>query len=93
MLQPISSAQARNNFSDLLGDVYYGGKRFLIEKLGKSMAVLVGVDEYSKLEEAREFFFTRIISERENNNKTPFGQVENNVSMAIKAVRKKKTDK
>lgn len=93
MLQPISSAQARNNFSDLLGDVYYGEKRFLIKKLGKSMAVLVGIDEYSKLEEAREFFFTKIINEREKNNKTPFGQVENDISMAIKAVRKKKTDK
>lgn len=93
MLQPISSAQARNNFSDLLGDAYYGGKRFLIEKLGKSMAVLVGVDEYSKLEEAREYFFTKIVSGREKNNKTPFEQVENDVNMAIRAVRNKKTDK
>lgn len=93
MLQPISSAQARNSFSDLLGDVYYGGKRFSIEKMGKSMAVLVGIDEYNKLEEAREFFFAKIASERKRNNETPFKQVENDVSLAIKAARNKKSGK
>lgn len=90
MLQSISIAQARNNFSDLLGEVYYGGKRFLIEKLGKPFAVLVGVEEYRRFEEAREFFFQKIKAERAKNKNIPFAQVEKDVAEAITAIRKRK---
>lgn len=91
MLQPISIAQARNNFSDLLGEVYYGGKRFLIEKLGKPFAVLIGVDEYKRFEEAREYFFRKMRAERAKREKIPFVQVEKDVAEAIVAIRKQKT--
>lgn len=89
MLQPISIAQARNNFSDLLGEVYYGGRRFLIEKLGKPFAVLIGVEEYKRFEEMREYFFRKIRAERAKNKSAPFTQVEKDVAEAIAAVRKK----
>lgn len=91
MLQPISIAQARSNFSDLLGEVYYGGKRFLIEKLGKPFAVLIGVEEYKRFEEMREYFFRKMKAERAKNQEIPFTQVEKDVAEAIDAVRKQKT--
>lgn len=89
MLQPISIVQARNNFSDLLGEVYYGGKRFLIKKLGKPFAVLIGVEEYERLEKMREYFFQKMKTERAKNKEIPFAQVEKEVAEAIAALRKK----
>lgn len=88
MLQPISIVKARNNFSDLLGQVYYGNQRFLIKKLGKPFAVLVGVNEYQKFEEARNYFFEKIKIQRKKNRKTPFSQVEKDVTEAINFARK-----
>lgn len=89
MLQSISSAQARNKFSDLLGEVYYGGKRFLIEKLGKPFVVLIGVEEYKRFEEAREYFFQKIKTERTKNKEIPFYQVKKDIVKAIVATRRK----
>lgn len=90
MLRPVSVAQARNNFSDLLGQVYYGGRRFLIEKLGKPFAVLIGVEEYKRFEKARDYFFGEIEKIRAENKDIPLAQVEKDVAEAIAAVRKNK---
>ena len=90
MLQPISIAEARNNFSDLLGEVYYGGKKFLIEKLGKPFAVLIGVEEYKRFEEAREYFFKKMRAERAKRKEIPFIKVEKDIAEAIDLVRKQK---
>jgi len=89
MLQPISIAQARNKFSDLLGEVYYGGKRFLIEKLGKPFAVLVGVEEYKRFEEAREYFFQKIKATRAKNKEIPLRQIKKDITSAVAAIRGK----
>lgn len=87
MLQTITTAKARGNFADLLGEVYYGGKKFLIQKLGKPFAVLINVEEYKKMEELRESLFKEILENREKNKKIEFGQVQNDIDEAISAVR------
>lgn len=88
MLQSISIVQARNNFSGLLGEVYYGGKRFLIEKLGKPFAVLMAVEEYQKYEQAREYFFDKIKNVRQKNQEIPLIKVNKDIAEAIKFARK-----
>lgn len=88
MLQPVSIVKARNNFSDLLGQVYYGGKRFLIKKLGRPFAVLVGIEEYQKFEEARDYFFQKIKTQRKKSEEIPFSRVEKDVTQAVTSVRK-----
>lgn len=88
MLQTITTAKARNNFADLLGEVYYGGKKFLIEKLGKPFAVLINVEEYQKLEELRESLFAELKENRTRNKNIPLKQVQIDVNNAITAVRK-----
>lgn len=90
MLQSISIVQARNNFSDLLGEVYYGGKQFLIEKMGKPFAILVNIEEYGKLEEQRESLFKELSANRAKNKNIPYRQVQKDVTEAIRAVRKSK---
>lgn len=89
MLQPISIAQARNNFSDLLGEAYYGGRRFLIEKLGKPFAVVIGIEDYKQLEAARDYFFQKILAQRGKNKTISSSQVDKDVNQAISAIRKK----
>ncbi|MFC1790720.1 type II toxin-antitoxin system Phd/YefM family antitoxin [Patescibacteria group bacterium] len=90
MLQTVSIVKARSNFSDLLGQAYYGGKNFLIKKLGRPFAVLVGVKEYRRLSQAREFFFQEVASQRKQNKDISLSQVKRDVLKAVSAVRKKK---
>jgi prevent-host-death family protein len=42
----VSVSQARSELADLLGRARYGNERFVIERRGKPMAVLVGMDEF-----------------------------------------------
>jgi len=89
MIQQISAANARNNFSDLLGKVYYGGKRFVISKLGRPYAVLMNIDEYEKFDSARKYFFEKVNAARKKNKSRPSSQVKKDVSVAVSEVRKK----
>ena len=88
MLQTITTAKARNNFADLLGEVYYGGKKYLIEKLGKPFAVLINVEEYKRMEELRESLFKELEENRTGNKNIPLKKVQIDVNEAIAAVRK-----
>ncbi|MFH1906324.1 MAG: type II toxin-antitoxin system Phd/YefM family antitoxin [Chloroflexota bacterium] len=42
-------AEAKSKFASLIGQTAYGGKRFILERRGQPMAVLIGVDEYQRL--------------------------------------------
>ncbi len=87
MLQTITTANARNNFANLLGEVYYGGKKYLIQRLGKPFAVLLNVEEYKKLEELRESLFREIAVNRNKNKNIPLKEVETDVEEAVTAIR------
>ncbi|NCP16388.1 type II toxin-antitoxin system Phd/YefM family antitoxin [bacterium] len=49
MEQLIGMAEAKSKFASLIGQTAYGGKRFILERRGQPMAVLIGVDEYQRL--------------------------------------------
>jgi len=51
MDRPIGMAEAKSKFADLVGQVVYGGKRFVLERRGRPMAVLIGVEEFDRLKE------------------------------------------
>lgn len=90
MLQTITTAKARNNFANLLGEVYYGGKKYLIEKLGRPFAVLINVDEYNKLEGLRESLFQELAENRDKNKNIPYKQIQEDISETLSAIRKRK---
>lgn len=48
----MTARQARDNFTDLLGAVYYGKKAVTIEKKGRTFAVVISPDEYEGLKNA-----------------------------------------
>lgn len=52
MVKHMSSREARANFADLLGAVYYTGEAVVVEKKGKAVAVVINPATYQALTEA-----------------------------------------
>ncbi len=50
----ISAFQARQNFGQLLDEARYKGLRFLVERAGKPMAVVIGIEEWENIIETLE---------------------------------------
>ncbi len=46
----MSAKEARENFSDLLGMVYYGKEPIIVERKGKPMAVLISPEQFERYE-------------------------------------------
>jgi len=51
MVKHMSSREARANFADLLGAVYYTGEAVVVEKKGKPVAVVISPAAYQALTE------------------------------------------
>jgi prevent-host-death family protein len=51
MPKTIGIAKAREGLADLINEVAYGGERYVVERRGKPLAALIGVDEYQQLTE------------------------------------------
>lgn len=48
-LTQLPAAKARKKFADMIAEAYYLKKRFLIEKCGKPMAVVINIEDYEEL--------------------------------------------
>ena len=46
----MTARQARDNFTDLLGAVYYGQETVIVEKKGRPFAVVINPNVYKKLQ-------------------------------------------
>jgi len=44
----IGVAKAKSSFSEILGRAAYGGQQFIIQRRGKSLAVVIGIAEYEE---------------------------------------------
>ena len=49
MVRRVSSRDARAQFADLIGEVYYGNETVIIERKGKPMAVVLSPSAYEAL--------------------------------------------
>lgn len=45
----VGMAEAKSKLAKLVGQVKYGGNRYILERRGQPMAVLIGVEEYERL--------------------------------------------
>ena len=54
MAEKVSVAEVKAKLSALLGEVAYGGKRFIIQRHGRPLAALVNVKDLERLEESQE---------------------------------------
>jgi prevent-host-death family protein len=69
MLTKMTVREARDNFSDLLGSVYYGGKPVAVVKKGRIFAIVVNPDEYQALRKAAKASFFKMVDDMQKKNK------------------------
>lgn len=57
LVRRISAKEARNDFSNLLGLVYYSKEAVVVEKRGRPFAVIINPEDYEQLLKDRESRF------------------------------------
>lgn len=50
MNQVVGMVEAKSKLAELVGEVKYGGKRFILERRGRPMAMLISIEEYEQLQ-------------------------------------------
>jgi prevent-host-death family protein len=87
MVRRLGAREARNNFSDLLGRVGYGGEVVIVERSGKALAAMVPIDLYERLMAEREERFQIIDRIRAHVPDVPEAEIERDVEEAIRRTR------
>lgn len=89
----MSAKQARDNFTDLLGAVYYGQETVIVEKKGRPFAVVINPRTYQKLQkaDAKDWEIIERIQAR-NKDKDP-DEVLADVTEEVEAVRQELYEK
>ena len=83
-LKKFTAKEARDNFTDILGMVYYGNQPVLIEKKGRPFAVIVSPQEYKQIN----YWKTAKRVQERNADKTE-SEVMADVTVEVEAVRQK----
>ena len=90
MKRTMSAVQARQHFGEILEGVYYRGDEVVIERAGKTMAVVVPADRYQSMERSRERLFELIEKAQTRNRDVPYAVIEEEVDRAVRQVRAKR---
>lgn len=90
MVKTISTAEARANLGDVLNSVYYTKEPVLVQKKGKTVAVIISPEEYARIREgdARDWAIIRELGEL-NADKDP-DEVMADVAAAVEEVRRER---
>lgn len=89
----VSSKQARDNFSDLLGRVRYGDEVITIEKKGRAYGILISPSEYERYRKfAKQQFFKTVEQIQNKNKKFSEKEVFKDVTEAVKTERNEMND-
>ena len=87
MIEHIGAREARNNFSDLLGNVHYGGQVIIVERSGKPMVAVIPVQVYQQVIAEREARFQVLDRIRSRAPNLPIDEIKQDVAQAVAAVR------
>src|SRR3990172_856670 len=85
----LSAVEARRRLGEILEGVYYRGDEGVIERAGKTMAVVIPADRYEALERSRERLFELIEKAQARNRDVPYETIEQDVAATIKEAREK----
>jgi prevent-host-death family protein len=89
----MSSKEARNNFSDIVGSVFYTREPVVVEKNGKPMAVVISPDDYARYEKAeKQQLFKTIREIQEHNRDKDPDEIEADIQAAVEDVRQEEYD-
>mgnify|MGYP001602541521 CR=1 FL=1 len=87
MLTTMTARAARDGFTDLLGEVYYGKKSIAVEKKGRVFAVVVNPDEYETLKKVAKMRFFGMVDDIQKQNKDKnIGAVMKDVTTVVERV-------
>lgn len=90
----ISAKEARDNFSDLLGSVHYGGQPVIVEKKGRPFAVMISPEDFERFQTiAKEQFFETVREIQQANKDADPEQVLADVTEAVEAVRREEYER
>jgi prevent-host-death family protein len=89
MVKKMNALKARQNFGQMLEEVYYQGDQFIIERAGKPMAAVVPLWQLEEWQKRRGQFFAAVEEVRQQNQDVKPEVIEQEVREAIRAVRTK----
>lgn len=89
----ISAREARANFSDLLGLVYYNREPVIIEKKGRPFAVVINPEQYAAVERQIENAWATVDHVRERNADKDPKEVLRNVTAVVEEVRQERYER
>jgi prevent-host-death family protein len=89
MVKKVNALKARQNFGQMLEEVYYKGDQFVIERAGKPMAAVVPLWQLEAWQQSRAQFFTAVEDVQQRNQQVKPEVIEKEVREAIRAVRTK----
>ena len=87
VVKTMGAREARSHFSQLLGQVHFGGQVVIVERYGRPMVAIIPVDDYQQLIAEREARFQVLDEIRRRLPDLPVEEVEEDVAEAIAAVR------
>ncbi len=93
MPRHMSSKEAREHFSDLLGLVYYTKEPVIVEKKGKPVAVVISLEQYEAIQKEEERLWQVADQIRNRNRDNDPDEVLRDVTAMVEEVRKTRYDK
>ena len=79
---------ARANFSDVIGGVYYTNEPVIVERKGREMAVVISPDQYRRFQEqTKERFFNAVDQVQRRNEDQEPDDVDRFVTAIVEEVR------
>ena len=89
----MTAKAARDNFTDLLGAVYYGKEPIIVERKGRAFAVVINPQEYQRYQKmAKEQFFKTAKQVRAKNKLVDENSVLADVTQVVEKVREERYD-
>ena len=89
----MSAREARANFSDLLGLVYYNRERVIIEKKGRPFAVVINPEQYEAIEKKMEKAWATVDRIRERYADKDAEEVVRDVTAVVEEVRQERYER
>jgi len=93
VVRRMSAREARANFSDLLGTVFYTNEPVIVERKGKPFAVVISPEQYRVMQEEIQRAWRSVDELRAENKSTPTEQVLKDVTAEVEAVREETNGK
>ena len=76
MEKTVNAVRARQQFGQLLEEVFYRNQHVIIERAGRPMAVLVPMERYRQWQEGRTAFFAMVDEVQQRTRQVPPEELE-----------------